>query len=359
MNLLLQWIIYLGIPVVFFAIVFFIIAYLSYAERKIGGFIQLRVGPARAGPKGILQPVADGIKFLFKEDVVMGGKDKLLYIISPAILFVSTFTAMAAIPFGISLTINQFNIQMNIVNLSVGILFVLAFSSLAVYGIVLGGWASGSKYPLMGALRSAVQVLSYEVPLTLTVASMILTYGSFNLAEIAQKQEGILLFLPNWGIFLQPLAFVIFMVSAFAESNRVPFDLPEEESVLVSGYHTEYSAMKFAMFFMSEYGHMILASSLIVLLFFGGWNIPYLNMQDLVKLLSFMGGGWAKVLASVIGFVVFFIKVSIILFLYIWVRWTFPRFRFDQLVSICWKVLVPLSVLNLIVTAGVITWLFS
>lgn len=359
MKEIVQLAIYAFIPLVFFAIVFLIIAYLSYAERRIGAFIQLRVGPNRAGPWGILQPFADALKFLFKEEIVRGGKDKFIFIISPAILFISTFISMAALPFGMSFSFMNFDIPMKVVDISVGILFILAFSGLSVYGIVLGGWASGSKYPLLGGLRSALQLLSYEVPLTLILATMILTYGTFNLSEIVKIQEENLFgILPRWGIFLQPLPFLIYTVTAFAEANRIPFDLPEEESVLVAGYHTEYSSMKFAMFFMSEYAHMILASGLLVVLFLGGWNIPYLKGDKLISLLSFAGDNTARLFAGITGFFVFFIKVGLVLFLYIWVRWTFPRFRFDHLISICWKFLVPLSLFSLILTAGVITWLY-
>ncbi len=356
-----QYIVYLGVPLIFLAVVFTIVAYLSYVERKMGAFMQIRVGPNRAGPWGILQPIADAIKFLFKEDVIVDTKDKALYVFAPAIIFIATFVALAALPFGMSFSFMGINVEMNVVNISVGVLFVVAFSGIAVYGIVLGGWASGSKYPLLGAMRSAAQVLSYEVPLTLTIAIMVLTYNTFDLTKIADLQQGTLLgFLPRWGVFLQPVAFLVFIASAFAEANRIPFDLPEEESVLVSGYHTEYSSMKFAMLFMAEYGHMILASGLIVLFFLGGWHLPYINASSIVSAFAaIIPADWARLVTALLLFGVFFVKVCAVLFVYVWARWTFPRFRFDQLMSICWKVLVPVSMVDLVITAGVITWLYA
>jgi len=312
-----------------------------YAERRVSAFIQGRLGPNRVGPQGIFQPLADGIKFLMKEDIIPAGVDKPIFILAPAILLIPALMTFAVIPFGSDITLFGRQIPLQVADVNVGILYILALTSIGVYGIVLAGWSSNSKYSLLGGLRSSAQLISYELAMGLAVVSIILLSGSLKLNDIVGDQQGHFL---SWNVFKQPLAFLIFLVAVYAETNRLPFDLSEAEQELVGGYHTEYSSMKFAMFFMAEYANMITAAALTVTLFFGGWDVPFVNEAAL--------GLWGAML-SVTSFI---LKMGFFLFLFIWVRWTFPRFRYDQLMRLGWKVMLPLALFNIFLTAGYLTF---
>jgi len=311
-----------------------------YAERRVSAFMQDRVGPNRVGPKGVLQPIADGIKFLMKEDLVPERADKPIFILAPAILLIPALMTFAVIPFGSPINLFGREIALQVADVNVGILYVLALTSISVYGIVLAGWSSNNKYSLLGGLRSSAQLISYELAMGLAVVSIILLAGSLRLNDIITDQQSSFL---SWNIFRQPLAFLIFLIAVYAETNRLPFDLSEAEQELVGGYHTEYSSMKFAMFFMAEYANMITAAALTVTLFFGGWDVPLLDEGSL---------GLFGALLSVLSFI---LKVAFFLFLFIWVRWTFPRFRYDQLMRLGWKVMLPLALFNIFLTGGYLT----
>ena len=306
-----------------------------WLERRVVALIQGRLGPNRVGFQGILQPVADAVKLFFKENIMQRQADKFLFNISPVLVMFSSLLAFCFIPLGEPIRIGSYALTLWIAESPVGLLIILGLSSISVFGIIFGGWASNSKYPLMGALRSVVQILSYEIPVGLTVLTVVFIARSMDLVEIVRRQEssGI------WYGFLMPVSFVVFWISAVAETNRAPFDLPEAESELVAGYHTEYSGMKFAFFYMAEYAHMVLMSSLVVILFFGGWLPPFGG----VKALAF--------LHVVPGFVWYLIKIMFFLFLYVWIRATFPRYRFDSLIKLVWKWLIPLALLNFLAVA--------
>jgi len=314
-------------------------AYMIYLERKVAAWVQDRHGPNRVGPYGLLQPIADGLKFLFKEQVVPRHVNKVLYFVAPSIAVLTTLLAFAVVPFGPPPPPGrEYPAGFRFIiapDLDIGLVFLFAVTSLAVYAIILGGWASNNKYSLLGCIRSSAQVVSYEIPLGLSLLGVILLAGSLNLERIAlqQAQGGFF----AWNIWYQPLAWLIFFTAALAESNRMPFDLPEAEQELVGGYHTEYSAMKFAFFFLGEYTHIITVSFLLSILFFGGWHFP-----GLAELSSSYPG------ATVVKLLVLFAKVSFFIFLIMLIRWTIPRFRFDQLMGLAWKVLIPLALLNLV-----------
>ena len=326
---------------VVFAATLLTVLMMVYAERRVSAFMQGRLGPPRVGPQRLLQPIADGIKFLMKEDIIPAGVDKPIFILAPAILLIPALMTFAVIPFGSDITLFGRQIPLQVADVNVGILYVLALTSIGVYGIVLAGWSSNSKYSLLGGLRSSAQLISYELAMGLAVVSIILLSGSLKLNDIVADQQGYFL---SWNVFKQPLAFIIFFVAVYAEPNRLPFDLSEAEQELVGGYHTEYSSMKFAMFFMAEYVNMITAAALTVTLFFGGWDVPFLNETSL--------GLWGALL-SVTSFI---LKMGFFLFLFIWVRWTFPRFRYDQLMRLGWKVMLPIALFNIFVTAGYLTF---
>jgi len=321
------------------------VAYVVLAERKISAFIQNRLGPNRVGPWGLLQPLADGLKFLFKEDVIPGHVNRVIYLVAPMAILVPALMGFAVIPIGDTISLFGQEIHLIIANVNIGILYILALSSIGVYGIVLAGWASNNKYSLLGGLRAAAQMISYELPLGLSLIGVLMVTGSLRLNDIVtvQATHTFLGGLPLWNVFVQPLGFLIFTVSVFAETNRLPFDLPETEQELVAGYHAEYSSMKFAMFFMAEYAHMITASALIATLFFGGWHFPGIAPGDIS-----LGASLLKVLA-------FAAKTAFFLFVFIWVRWTLPRFRYDQVMRLGWKILLPLALANLFVTGLVLT----
>ena len=306
---------------------------LVWVERRLLGRFQLRRGPNRVGPFGLLQTVADAIKLLTKEDWIPPFADPVPYVVAPMILAITVLGSFAVVPFSDAGAI---------IDLNIGVLFFLAMSSVGVYSVMLAGVASNSKYSLLGAVRSAAQMISYELALGLSVVAVLIPVGSLRLDDVVdyQVQGAWLGFLPHWNVFPQALGFLVFLIAAFAETNRLPFDLPEAESELVGGYHTEYSSMKFALFFMGEYMAMATLSALAATLFFGGWHLPGLDYS------------WHWAVVGLVGFSVLMLKVSLFMFLFVWVRWTFPRFRFDQLLRLGWKVLLPLAIVNLVVTAA-------
>ena len=323
------------------------IAYTTWLERKVIAHIQSRWGPYLVGPHGLLQPLADGAKFILKEDIMPLEADKIIYWLAPFLGFALAFLSIAVIPFGEGFTLYGHPIQFQIADLNVGLLFVFAVTSLGVYSIALAGWSSNSKYPLLGGLRSSAQMISYELSLGLAVIGAIMLAGTLSLRGIVDAQNstwyihGVNTWVPHWFIFAQPLGFFVYFTSAIAETNRVPFDLPEGETELVGGFHTEYSSMKFAMFFMSEYANMITVSCLATILFFGGWHGPVFGPR-IVQI--FLPVFW------------FSLKVFCFMFFYIWMRGTLPRFRYDQLMSLGWKFLLPLALLNILVTGLLIAW---
>lgn len=326
------------------AVILFIVltflAYLVLFERKILGWIQLRVGPNRVGPWGLLQPLADLLKFVAKEDVTPNTPNKVLFALAPALALVPPLMALAVIPFGSTVELFGRKIALQITDINVGLLYVFALGSLEVYGIILAGWSSNSKYSLLGGLRSAAQMISYELALTLSVAGVLIQAGTLSLSEIVQVQSGYYFgVIPRWHVFwYQPLGFIIFFIAAVAETNRVPFDLPEAESELVAGYHTEYSSIKFAMFFVGEYAAMFVVSALATTLFLGGWTGPGAERVPLLGVLYFS------------------LKTGFFLFVYIWLRGTLPRFRYDQLMQFGWKFLVPMAFANIFISSALALW---
>jgi len=323
------------------------VAYLIYVERKVAAYAQDRIGPNRAGrefgiPFGLLQPLADGAKMLLKEGVVPSYVNRPLYILAPLIAIAAALLAVAVVPFG-PVGPNQYIDFQIAPNVDIGILYIFAVSSLVVYGVILAGWASNNKYAFIGGLRSSAQLISYEIPLGLSIMGIVLWTGSLDLNAIINWQDHHV-----WGIFASPIGFLIFLVSAFAETNRLPFDLPESEQELVGGFHTEYSGMKFGMFFLGEYVHVITVSFLTVILFFGGWDLPFLLDQEQT--------GFVSALAKFFAIIV---KVTLMILFIMWVRWTLPRFRYDQLMDLAWKSLIPLAIVNLVATAVIVQMLRS
>ena len=323
------------------------VAYLIYVERKIAAYAQDRIGPNRAGrefgiPFGLLQPLADGAKMMLKEGVVPGYVNKPLYLLAPMIAIVAAMMAFAVIPFGPVGPPGQWIDFQFAPGLDVGIVYIFAVGSLAVYGVILAGWASNNKFSFIGGLRSSAQLISYEIPLGLSILGMVLWAGSLDLNAIINWQDHHV-----WGIFAAPIGFLIFLVSAFAETNRLPFDLPESEQELVGGFHTEYSGMKFGMFFLGEYVHVITVSFLTVILFFGGWDFPFLGQEQ------------TGLLSAVAKMVVIVVKVGMVIIFMMWVRWTLPRFRYDQLMDLAWKSMIPLALANLVATAVIIQMIRS
>ncbi|HAX48610.1 MAG TPA: NADH-quinone oxidoreductase subunit NuoH [Bacteroidetes bacterium] len=317
------------------------VAYAVYAERRVSAFMQNRYGPNRVGYQGLLQSFADVIKLVFKEDIVPTKANKPIHTLAPMISIFVALTTIAVVPFGHQIELFGRIITLQITDVNVGVLYILALTSLGVYGITLSGWSSNSKYSLFGGIRSSAQMISYELSMGLSVVGIVLITGSLSLQEIVLHQYGWM-----WNIVLQPLGFIIFLVASFAETNRTPFDLPEAEPELVGGYHTEYSSMKFALFFLAEYANMIIASTVIATLYLGGWQVPYLQAMELPPMVT-----------AVIQVLAFCAKVAFLVFFFIWVRWSLPRFRYDQLMNLGWKVMLPLSILNIIVTAIVVSLL--
>ncbi len=314
------------------------VSYLVLFERKISAWAQNRYGPNRVGVWGAMQPFADVLKLLLKEDIVPEKANKFIHSLAPFIALFVAFSTYAVIPIGPEVNIFGQNIQLIVADVNIGILYVMALTSLGVYGITFAGWSSGSKYSLLGGVRSTAQMISYEVSMGFSIAGVLMFSGSLSTVEIVNAQYGWM-----WNAILQPIGFITFLVSAFAETNRLPFDLPEAEPELVGGYHTEYSSMKFAGFFLAEYANMIIASALIVTLYLGGWQIPYVDRLGL-------GDG----LVAILQILAFLIKVGALLFFFIWVRWSLPRFRYDQLMNLGWKVMFPLALINIIWVAVLI-----
>ncbi len=306
-----------------------------WSERRVSGWMQDRLGPNRVGPQGLLQPIADGIKFLFKEDLIPNHVDKPLYVLAPAMLLVPAMITIAVVPFGGTIELFGQTINLQIADINIGILYILAISSLGVYGVVIGAWASNNKYSLLGGLRSSAQMISYELTLGLAIIGILMLSSSLSLRTIAVEQGP---YPWKWNFLIHFPAFLAFTTAMFAETNRLPFDLAEAEQELVAGYHTEYSSMKFAIFFMAEYMNMIVGSAVTVTLFLGGWH--FFGLEN-------MGG---PIWSGVISFAIFFAKTGIFLFVFIWVRWTLPRFRYDQLMNLGWKFLLPVALTSIVVT---------
>jgi NADH-quinone oxidoreductase subunit H len=320
------------------------VAYLVYFERKVSAWAQNRIGPNRVGWHGALQPFADLFKLVLKEDIVPDNADRKIHALAPVIALLVALSTYAVIPFGPDLQIGDYNISLIVADVNIGVLFILALTSLGVYALTLAGWSSGSKYSLLGGIRSSAQMISYEVSMGFSVAGVILLSESLRPVAIVESQGGYFLgFIPTWNAILQPIGFITFLVSAFAETNRLPFDLPEAEPELVGGFHTEYSSMKFAGFFLAEYANMIMASAFIATLYLGGWQIPYIE-----KL------GLPPVLEALLCFGGFLLKMAALLFFFLWVRWSLPRFRYDQLMNLGWKIMFPLSLINIIWIAALI-----
>jgi NADH-quinone oxidoreductase subunit H len=317
-----------------FAVVMLMVAYATWLERKVIGHMQTRIGPMQAGWHGLLQPIADGLKLFFKEDIIPAQASKVAFILAPLMIVVPAFITIAVVPFGPDITIAGYTVPLQITDLNIGVLYILAFAGLGVYGIVLAGWSSNSKYSLMGGIRSSAQMISYELAAGLAIVSVFMLSGTLSLRGIVAAQQqplwGSISFLPNWYVFSQPLAFCLFVICGLAEINRTPFDLPEAESELVSGFGTEYSSMKYALFFMAEYANMIVISAIAATLFLGGWSGPF--------------PGFINILLKVVGFMIFFI----------WLRATYPRVRYDQLMFLGWKVFLPLALANIVVTGAVV-----
>ena len=313
------------------------VAYLVLLERKVSAYMQDRIGPNRVGPKGLFQPFADILKLVLKEMIVPENANGFIHALAPVISITVALAALAVIPFGNYIVIGGQKISLMIAHVNIGVLYILAMSSLGVYGITLSGWASNNKYSLLCVLRSSAQMISYELSLGLSIIGVLMIDGTLQLDRIVQSQSAWL-----WNIVFQPIGFLVFVTAAFAETNRLPFDLPEAEPELVGGYHTEYSGMRWGLFFLSEYTNMIVSSALIVTLYFGGWSLPYVNYAAMMPNL-----------AALLQVVTFLAKTGIVIFVFMWVRWTLPRFRYDQLMNVGWKIMLPLAILNLLGTGAV------
>ena len=332
------WIDKLVLVVLLFLISLGIAAYQTYFERKLAGWIQDRVGPDRAGPFGILQPIADGVKMFMKEDFTPANADKWLFILGPGIAMFTSLITSAIIPWGTDLQLFGRSISLQVAEINIGILFAFGIISIGVYGIMIGGWASNNKYSLFGAIRASSQMISYELAMGISAITIIMISGSLDLRAIVESQHGM-----NWNILYQPVAFLVFFICALAETNRAPFDLPECENELIGGYHTEYSSMKLGLFLFSEYVAMFVSSAIMAILFFGGYNFPGMDyFTDSPNLLS------------ILSVAVFFTKIFLLIFVFMWIRWTIPRFRFDQLMHLGWKVLIPIALVNMLVTGFVV-----
>jgi len=327
--------------VVIFAITLLIAMYSTYAERKVAAFLQDRLGPNRAGPFGILQPLADGVKMFMKEEIIPNVSNKALFVLGPCIAMLTACMTGVVIPWGDSLIIGGKSYSLQISDINIGVLYAFAVVSIGVYGIMIGGWASNNKYSLLGALRASSQMISYEVAMGLSIIALVMMTGSISVKEIAEQQAGG--HWNMWNVCYQPLGFLIFLICAFAETNRTPFDLPECETELVGGYHTEYSSMKLGFYLFAEYINMFISSAIISTLYFGGYNFPFMNDLGLSH-------NWITVL----GVIALVIKFTFFIFFFMWIRWTIPRFRYDQLMNLGWKILIPLSIANIILTGVVL-----
>ncbi|MBK9737346.1 MAG: NADH-quinone oxidoreductase subunit NuoH [Saprospiraceae bacterium] len=320
-----------------------IAAYSTYAERKVAAFMQDRLGPNRAGPFGLLQPIADGIKMIMKEEIIPATSNTLLFVAGPAITMITALMTSAVIPWGPDITIGGIKVPLQVADINIGVLYVLGVVSIGVYGIMIGGWASNNKFALLGAVRASTQMISYELAMGMSIIAVVMTTGSLSIGHIVIGQSdwnGM-----GWNVIMQPLGFMIFLICAFAECNRTPFDLPESETELVGGYHTEYSSMKLGFYLFAEYVNMFISSAMIACLYFGGYNFPFMEfVQNLT----------GEIIFSVICVLVLLTKILFFIFFFMWVRWTIPRFRFDQLMNLGWKVLLPLSIINMLLTGAII-----
>lgn len=315
--------------------------YTTLAERKIAAFIQDRKGPNRAGPFGILQPLADGGKLFFKEEIIPAFSNKFLFVLGPGLAMLTALMTSAVIPWGSSVELFGRNISLQIADVNIGILYVFGVVSMGVYGIIIGSWASNNKYSLLGGLRAASQIISYELALGISLIALLMVTGTLSLKEmVIQQQNG------NWNILYQPLGFFLFLVCSFAECNRTPFDMPEAESELIGGYHTEYSSMKLGFYLFAEYINMFISSAVMATLYFGGYDIPFVDESTL-----------SPNLAGILGVLSLFVKIGLFLFFFIWVRWTVPRFRYDQLMRLGWRVLLPLALFNMFATGAVVLFI--
>jgi NADH-quinone oxidoreductase subunit H len=315
--------------------------YSTYAERKVAAFMQDRRGPNRAGPFGILQPLADGVKMFMKEEIIPTVSNKFLFILGPSLAMFTSCITGAVIPWGTSLHFGSYTFDLQVSDINIGLLYILAVTSIGVYGIMIGGWSSNNKYSLMGALRASSQMISYEIAMGLALIALLMSTGTLSLREMAQQQAGW-----HWNVFYQPLGFLIFLICAFAETNRTPFDLPESDSELIGGYHTEYSSMKLGFYLFAEYINMFISSAVISTLYFGGYNMPFVHRLGLPPNIE-----------ALLGVAFMFAKTFFFIFFFMWVRWTVPRFRYDQLMNLGWKILIPLSIFNVGLT-GVVMYFF-
>jgi NADH-quinone oxidoreductase subunit H len=327
-----------------FVITLLVAAYSTYAERKVAAFLQDRIGPNRAGPFGIFQPLADGLKFIMKEEIIPNVSNRFLFVMGPCIAMMTALMTGVVIPWGPSINIGGTDYALQITDINIGILYVFGVVSIGVYGIMIGGWASNNKFSLLGAIRASAQMISYEIAMGISIIAFVMMSETLSLREITLMQSGGVGSDWNlWNIFYQPVGFLIFLICAFAECNRTPFDLPECETELVGGYHTEYSSMKLGFYLFAEYINMFVSSAVISTLYFGGYNFPFMN--DL---------GLDQNTLAIFGTAAFFLKVTFFIFFFMWIRWTIPRFRYDQLMDLGWKVLIPLSILNMLITGLVI-----
>ena len=316
--------------------------YTTFAERKVAGWLQDRPGPNRAGPFGMFQPLADGLKLFFKEEIIPNFSSKALFVMGPALAMMTAIMTSAVIPWGDKVILFDREISLQIADINIGILYVFGVVSLGVYGIMIGAWASNNKYSLMGGLRAASQIISYELAMGISIIALLMFTGTLSLKEmVLQQQAG------HWNIIYQPLGFLIFIICAFAECNRTPFDLPEAENELIGGYHTEYSSMKLGFYLFSEYINMFISSAVMASLYFGGYDIPFFNEAAHADM-----GNWL----ALIGLGAFLIKIVIFIFIFMWVRWTIPRFRYDQLMHLGWRILIPLALFNMLATGAAILY---
>ena len=327
---------------VIFGVTLLIAMYSTYAERKVAAFLQDRLGPDRAGPFGMFQPLADGLKMFMKEEIVPTNSSRWLFMIGPGLSMLTACIGTAVIPWGSDITIGDRVIPLQVADINVGVLYIFGVVSLGVYGVMIGGWASNNKYSLLSAIRAASQNISYEIGMGLSIIALLLVTGTMSLSEIVEQQHGW-----HWNVIYQPLGFIIFLICAFAETNRAPFDLPECETELIGGYHTEYSSMKLGFYLFAEYINMFVSSAVIATLYFGGYNYPGMDWV----LLNF-----GPVIGPIIGTLVLFIKIFAFIFFFMWVRWTIPRFRYDQLMNLGWKGLIPLAIINIIITGLVMAF---
>lgn len=328
------------IIVAVFALTMLMAMYSTLAERKIAAWLQDRIGPNRAGAGGILQPLADGLKLFAKEEFVPNTPNKFLFFVGPAVSMSAALMTSAVIPWGDRLRLFGRDIILQATDIDVAMLYIFGVLSVGVYGVMIGGWASNNKFSLMSAMRASSQMISYEVAMGLSIIALIMMTGTLSLREIAAQQQGM-----NWNVFYQPLGFLIFLICSFAETNRTPFDLAECEAELIGGYHTEYSSMKMGFYLFAEYASMFISSTILAVLYFGAYNYPGMEWME-----ENVGVN----IANILGIIVLFIKLCFFIFLYMWVRWTVPRFRYDQLMRLGWKILIPLSIANIIITGIVI-----